>query len=93
MKTLGPLYVDTVNYGKRGFMPFIEKGWTSEIEPPFRKGKCLVFRIPFTRPGLALGIFGKSRLNEAEALLSAIEGRVIPLSKWSQEGVSVQEDY
>ena len=89
MKTLGPLYADTVNYGDRGFFPVIEKGWTSEIEPPFRKGKCLVFRFPFTRPGLAIGIFGKSRLEEVEALLSAIEGRVIPLSKWSQEGIDV----
>jgi hypothetical protein len=93
MKTLGPIYVDTVNYGNRGFLPVIEPGWTSEIESPFRKGKCLVFRFPFTRPGLAIGIFGKTRLEESEALLSAIQGRVIPLSNWSQEGVSVQEDY
>lgn len=89
MKTLGPLYADTVNYGKRGFFPVIETGWTSEIEPPFRKGKCLVFRFPFTRPGLALGILRHSGLTEKEALMNAMGAREVFLSKWEEEGIDV----
>lgn len=59
MKTFGRLYVGKLEYYHRKPLPIIEKGWTVETEPPYRKGTCLVFRTPFTLPGVYLGVFGK----------------------------------
>jgi len=80
MESLGPIYVDLVKYGHRRFWPFIETGWSQEIEEPYRKGSCLVFRVPFTRPGFAIGIFTEE-LPEEEALTRAIKSHVhdVPL--------------
>jgi hypothetical protein len=57
MKTFGRLYVGKLDYYHRKPLPVIEKGWTQETEHPFRKGNCLVFRAPFTFPGVYLGVF------------------------------------
>ena len=40
-------------------MPIVEVGTTQETEMPYRKGKCLVFRAPFTEPGYYLGLWVK----------------------------------
>jgi hypothetical protein len=61
MKSLGPLYGDVLQYYHRNFLPIVEKGWTQETEHPFRQSKvCLVFRIPFTKPGFVLGLWKRS---------------------------------
>lgn len=57
MKTLGPLYVGTLQYYHTRFLPIIEIGTTQETEGAYRLGKCLVFRIPFTKPGFFIGLF------------------------------------
>lgn len=57
MRTLGPLYVGKFNYYHTKFFPIIEVGTTQETESPWRKGKGLVFRIPFTHPGYYAGVF------------------------------------
>lgn len=57
MKTFGPFYVGKLNYYHNNFFPILEIGTTQETEHPFRKGKCLVFRIPKTIPGYYLGLF------------------------------------
>lgn len=57
MKTLGPLYVGTLQYYHTKLLPIIEIGTTQETEMPYRLGKCLVFRVPFTKPGYYLGVF------------------------------------
>lgn len=59
MKTFGPLYGAKIRYWHVRFLPFIELGWTQETEPPFRKGKCLVFRRPTSEWGYAIGLFYK----------------------------------
>ena len=56
MKSIGPLYVGTLKYYHRHFLPLIEVGTTQETDFPYRKGKCLVFRVPFTKPGYYAGI-------------------------------------
>lgn len=56
MRTLGPLYVGKLYYYHRKFLPIIEIGKTQETELPLRKGRCLVFRLPFTKPGFYIGI-------------------------------------
>lgn len=57
MKTIGPLYAAKIRYWHTRAFPVVEVGWTQETEPPFRRGKCLVFRAPFTEHGVALGLF------------------------------------
>lgn len=57
MKTLGPLYGGKLRYWHKKALPVLEIGTTQETEYPFRKGKCLVARVPFTEPGYYLGIF------------------------------------
>jgi hypothetical protein len=76
MKEIGTLYVDTLKYPHRKFLPIVEKGWTNEIEEPYRRGSCLVFRFPFTKPGLVIGRW-KYNQDETEALINAIIGRPI----------------
>lgn len=60
MKTYGPLYVGTLQYYHNKLMPIVEIGTTQETEMPYRKGKCLVFRLPFTKPGAYVGVFYKN---------------------------------
>ena len=60
MRTLGPLYVGTLQYYHRKLLPIVEIGHTQETEIPFRSGKCLVFRVPFTKPGYYIGLFFKT---------------------------------
>lgn len=57
MKTLGPLYVGKLRYWHKKAFPIFEVGTTQETEHPYRKGKCLVARVPFTEPGYYLGVF------------------------------------
>lgn len=57
MKTLGPLYVGKLRYWHKKALPIFEVGTTRETEHPYRKGKCLVARVPFTEPGYYLGVF------------------------------------
>ena len=59
MKTFGPLYGGKLRYWHKKALPIIEIGSTTEIERPYRKGKCLVFRAPFTEPGFYIGLWVK----------------------------------
>lgn len=59
MKTFGPLYGGKLRYWHKKALPIIEVGSTQETEHPYRLGKCLVFRLPFTEPGFYLGAFYK----------------------------------
>ncbi len=60
MRTLGPIYVGKLNYWHRNFFPIVEVGTTQESEIPFRRGKCLVFRFPYTHPGFYIGLLFKT---------------------------------
>jgi hypothetical protein len=55
MRTRGALYGGKLEYWHRKALPIVEVGTTQETEYPFRLGKCLVFRVPFTHPGFYLG--------------------------------------
>lgn len=60
IKSFGPFYTGTLSYYHRKALPVVEKGWTQETERPYRKGTCLVFRLPFTHPGFYVGVWNKS---------------------------------
>lgn len=63
MKTYGPLYVGTLRYWHKKLLPILEVGVTQETEIPFRRGKCLVFRTPFTTNGFYIGFLFKTVTN------------------------------
>lgn len=82
MKSFGPLYGGKLRYWHKKLLPILEIGTTRETEYPFRKGKCLVARIPFTEPGYYFGIFYQNpRIDQDddlaidELLQNAIKGR------------------
>ena len=79
MLDIGPLYVQVIKYPHRKPLPVVEKGWSHEIEEPYRKGSCLVFRLPYTKHGLVFGLWGASQ-EEDEALTAAIWGRHLDVS-------------
>jgi hypothetical protein len=63
------------NYRVEWGWRFIVRGWTQEIEPPFRSAKPLIVRLPKDK---AL-VYGRwvAQLTEEEALNQAIQGRVL----------------
>lgn len=63
MKTIGPLYAGVLNYPHKDFLPIIETGVTQETEMPYRKGKCLVFRLSYTTKGFYFGLLKKTIKN------------------------------
>lgn len=67
MKTFGPLYVGKLEYYHRKFLPIVELGKTQETDFPYRFGHCLVFRMPFTKPGFYIGILFKT-VNDPHSL-------------------------
>lgn len=66
--------------------PLFHRTTTTEIEWPFRHGKCLVVRAPFTKTAGAIGVW-TGRHNETTALLSAMGARVV-----NDSGINL-EDY
>lgn len=76
MLNIGKLYVTGLKYPHRKPLPVAEIGWTHEIEEPFRKGSCLVLRLPFTKPALVIGWWGQEQ-EEDDALTAAIWGRTL----------------
>ena len=96
MKTLGPTYVGTLRYYHKKLLPVLEVGTTQETEMPYRKGKCLVFRLPFTTPGFYLGLFyhtpevSREDDEKIDALLSeAMKSRVA----WTPEDGRFDETF
>lgn len=63
MKTFGPLYGGTLRYWHKKLLPIIEVGTTQETELPYRQGKCLVFRAPFTTKAVYFGLLFKGVAN------------------------------
>lgn len=74
MKSIGPLYVDSLKL-KHPTFPLFEWGWSQETEEPFRESAlCIVFWVPFIPRGYAFGIWGKP-LHEEEAVSKALRVR------------------
>jgi hypothetical protein len=73
--------------GKRRFIQLIKfpvkwegklavKGWTQEIEEPFRTAAPLIVRLPFHR-ALVLGKWTGQQTDEESALNNATQGRLL----------------
>jgi hypothetical protein len=76
------IYSGLHKYPTKGFLKpglIFETGKTREIESPFRKGRCLIVKLPGLRYGLKLGVWTHNpRIDEedheavAEVLLDAM---------------------
>lgn len=65
MKSLGPLYVDSIKL-KHPVKPLFEWGWSQETDYPYRESKvCAVFWVPFVPRGYAIGVWGKAVAEES----------------------------
>jgi len=71
---IGKFYWHGINYG---FKPkeLFEKAESREIEAPFRIGKGIALRVPFSTRGIVMGWWRKSGLSESQALTYAVNGR------------------
>lgn len=66
-------FIQTMQYPSRRF-PLVDRGFTQEIEYPYRKGDSLVLRAPLSRWALVVGKWTGS-LDEQEALETALSAR------------------
>jgi hypothetical protein len=62
-KSFGPLYGGKLNYPTKkpltpGFL--FELGKTRETEQPYRKGRCLIFKLPASKTGFYFGLWVKN---------------------------------
>lgn len=75
------------NIGKQYFTQLIEfpvkwgykivvRGWTQEIDEPFRTAKPLIFRLPFHK-AVVFGKWTGQQNDEESALNNAIQGRAL----------------
>lgn len=60
------------------------RGWTQEIEEPFRTSTPLLVRLPFRR-ALVLGKWRNENLSEDEALNRAMERRDVTYDDFTEE--------
>jgi hypothetical protein len=68
-----------ITYPHRKALPVLEKGWTHEIEEPYRRGSCFVLRFPFAHRAIALGVWREAQ-DEEQALTAALWGRHLDVS-------------
>ena len=80
---IGPLFVQVTNFPyKWGYKLFV-RGWTQEIEPPYRTSKPFIVRLPFYK-ALVLGLWTGNN-SEEEALNSALGRRDLTYDDFTEE--------
>lgn len=72
----GRLFAHAMLYPTKLF-PLVEPGTTRETEHPYRTGRSLVLRLPFSRRAVAIGVWGSAHGEEVSALSEAIGYREI----------------
>ena len=89
VQSTGRVYWHPLTYGKKPKI-LAEKATTQEIEPPYRAGKGVSLRLPFTRKALVVGIW-THRLDESHALTAAIKGRIASEEEIDWESIRLGE--
>lgn len=72
---LGPTFAQLLYYHS-ATPPLLAFTRSQEIEPPFRAGRCVVARVPFSNRALAVGVWLRPK-QELDALLTAMSARVV----------------
>lgn len=69
---IGPLFIQVTNFPYKWGFKLAVRGWTQEIEPPYRTSKPFIVRLPFYK---AL-VFGRwTGLEDEEVALNSALGR------------------
>lgn len=80
---IGPLFVQVTNFPYEWGSKLVVKGWTQEIEEPYRTSEPLIFRLPNYK-ALVVGRWTGAK-DEEEALNSALERRDVTYDDFTEE--------
>lgn len=69
---IGPLFVQVTNFPYKWGFKVVVRGWTQEIEPPYRTSKPIIVRLPFYK-ALVLGRW--TGIKDEETALNEVLGR------------------
>ena len=93
---IGPThFVQYIDFPVQWGWKLVVRGWTQEIDKPFRSSKPFIFRMPFHK-ALVVGKWTGRVDDEEEALNRAIEGRVLAdedfLEGWTPAAYKADEE-
>jgi len=80
---IGPTFVQVTNFPYKWGAKFIVRGWTQEIEDPFRTSKPFIVRLPRYK-ALVLGRW-TGTTNEESALSEALQTREVTYDDFTEE--------
>ena len=80
---IGPLFVQVTKFPYEWDGKLVVRGWTQEIEEPFRTSEPLIFRLPNYK-ALVIGRWTGAK-DEEEALNSALERRDVTYDDFTEE--------
>jgi hypothetical protein len=82
---IGPKhFIQYINFPVQWGRKLWVRGWTQEIERPFRTAEPLIFRMPLHK-ALVVGVWTGKVEDETEALMRATEWRVATDEDFQQE--------
>jgi hypothetical protein len=80
---IGPAFVQLTNFPYKWGNKFVVRGWTQEIDEPFRTSKPLIVRLPNYK-ALVLGLWSEEQ-DEETALSGALERREVTENDFTEE--------
>lgn len=80
---IGPAFVQVTNFPYEWGTKFVVRGWTQEIDEPFRTSKPLIVRLPNYK-ALVLGLWSDEQ-DEETALNGALERREVTENDFTEE--------
>jgi hypothetical protein len=80
---IGPLFLQVTKFPYEWDKKLLVRGWTQEIEEPFRTSEPLIFRLPNYR-ALVIGRWTGAK-EEEEALNSALERRDVTYDDFTEK--------
>lgn len=89
-KDVGNIYWHSLTYPYKP-KGLVERADTQELDHPFRRGKGIAFRVPFSRKALVMGVWKKTGYTESQALTYAIKGRGLQKSEVNWDKIRSME--
>lgn len=81
---IGPkLFIQHIDFPVEWGKKWVVRGWTQEIEEPFREAVPLIFRMP-SHKALVFGVW-KNELTEEEALSKALQTREVTYEDFQED--------
>lgn len=80
---IGPLFVQVTNFPYDWGLKVVTRGWTQEIEPPYRTSNPFIIRLPFYK-AIVFGRWTGTKPEE-EALNGILERRDLTYEDFTEE--------